>query len=221
MLGTFVLALGMAATAPGERAGMRGARYCEVFVVARHLGRMRAEVYNTLGLNDCSDAAWARVDPAILAKQLRAKLIVKNGPRYFLMDSSSYTVPGKVATFAGLQARLVAEIAIPMFRPMGDAKQPPYKERAIKRQTVWRYLARRPLYELHAPGGKTYVMQSYALIVDPRQTQASLSSLGRRLKLPPGWSYQVVRPTADVLVTAVDGTAHIVQDELQNTYQLH
>ena len=46
------------------------------------------------------------------------------------------------------------------------------------------------MFELVAPGGDTYVMQSYAQIKDPALTLAKLGSLGRRLKLPPGWRYR-------------------------------
>jgi len=70
-----------------------------------------------------------------------------------------------------------------------------------------------------APGGDVYVMQAYAQILDPSLTIGKLRTLGRRLDLPAGWRYRTRRLTHELAVGA-SGTATIVQDELQNTYQL-
>jgi hypothetical protein len=75
------------------------------------------------------------------------------------------------------------------------------------------------VFELVAPGGDTYVMQSYAQIKDPKLTIGRLDSLGRRLKLPLGWRYRT-RKLRHALVLTAKGKATILQDELQNTYQL-
>jgi hypothetical protein len=75
------------------------------------------------------------------------------------------------------------------------------------------------VFELVAPGGDTYVMQSYAQIKDPSLTLAKLRALGRRLKPPAGWHYRSRRLRSDLVLT-VHGSATVLQDELQNTYQL-
>jgi hypothetical protein len=75
------------------------------------------------------------------------------------------------------------------------------------------------VYELVAPGGDTYVMQSYSQIRDPQLSIGQLRSLGGRIDPPPGWGYRVRRLRRDLDVGA-NGKATIVQDELQNTYQL-
>jgi hypothetical protein len=45
-----------------------------------------------------------------------------------------------------------------------------------------------------------------------------LPALGNRSKLPPGWRYTTLTPETD-LVLGAKGTATVVQDELENTYQ--
>jgi hypothetical protein len=75
------------------------------------------------------------------------------------------------------------------------------------------------VFELVAPGGDTYVMQSYAQIKDPKLSIGKLGSLGRRLKPPPGWRYRTRELKRELVLTA-RGKATILQDELQNTYQL-
>ena len=75
------------------------------------------------------------------------------------------------------------------------------------------------MFELVAPGGDTYVMQSYAQIKDPKLTIGKLGSLGRRLTLPAGWRYRTRKLKRPLVLTA-KGSATVLQDELQNTYQL-
>jgi hypothetical protein len=75
------------------------------------------------------------------------------------------------------------------------------------------------VFELVAPGGKRYVMQSYAQIKDRSLTLSQLPELGHRLKLPPGWRYRTRKLTRPLVLRA-HRSATIVQDELQDTYQL-
>jgi hypothetical protein len=62
------------------------------------------------------------------------------------------------------------------------------------------------------------VMQTYAQIVDKTLTYDDLPTLGAKLKLPSGWRYSTETPTED-LVASAKGSATVVQDELENTYQ--
>ncbi len=73
------------------------------------------------------------------------------------------------------------------------------------------------MYELLAPNGAIYVMQSYAQIVDPTLEESALAGLGARLELPTGWTFRARTLDAPLLVTT-RGEATVVQDELQNTY---
>jgi hypothetical protein len=108
--------------------------------------------------------------------------------------------------------------AIPI-RTAADLVQTPYTDRTISRHNTWRWERGRTVYELVAPGGDVYVMQSYSQIRDPKLTIGKLRALGRRLDLPAGWRYRVRRLRHELTVAA-KGKATIVQDQLQNTYQL-
>ena len=55
---------------------------------------------------------------------------------------------------------------------------------------------------------------------DPNLKYDSLKDLGNRLKLPPGWKFRVKVLDQDLTIRAVDGIAHILQDDLQDTYDL-
>ena len=68
----------------------------------------------------------------------------------------------------------------------GDLARTPYTDRTIARTNAWRWKRGRRVFELVAPGGDVYVMQSYSQIVDPELTLAKLRKLGKRLRLPDG-----------------------------------
>jgi hypothetical protein len=131
------------------------------------------------------------------------------------MDSASATTGG-VRSFHGMRMRKVATIPI---HSAADLAQTPYTDRTISRTNTWEWRAGRTVFELVAPGGDTYVMQSYAQIKDPALTLSKLASLGKRLALPLGWRYRT-RKLGHALVLTAKGRATILQDELQNTYQL-
>jgi hypothetical protein len=209
----------LVAAAPASAAslgGLHDARYCEIIELKGAPPSATATVWNTIGLNRCPAAWWNAFDAGELAQELGDTAVVLNGPRHFLMDSVSAS-PGRTRAFHGQRLRRVATIPI---RTAADLAQTPYTDRVVERDNVWRWRPGRVVYELVAPGGDVYVMQSYAQIRDPDLTIGRLRSLGRRLDLPTGWRYRVRKLKRELAVTAPGGRATIVQDELQNTYQL-
>jgi hypothetical protein len=194
---------------------LHNARYCEVIELRGLAPDATATVWNTIGLNKCPPRKWDSLAAGPLAKQLGATLVVLNGPRHFLMDSAS-AVAGGIRDFDGLRAREVATIPI---HSVADLVQTPYHNRIIARTNSWTWNRGRTVFELVAPGGHRYVMQSYSQIVDPKLTLAQLPSLGHRLHLPKGWRYETRRLRCRLVLRA-KGKATITQDELQDTYQL-
>jgi len=207
--------LTVAALAASTLGGLHDARYCEVIALEKPPPNGTAVVWNTIGLNKCPDAQWRAFDAAALARELGDTFVVLNGPRHFLMDSVTAT-PGRVRSFHGERMRRVASIPI---RSAADLARTPYTDRVVERGNVWHWKKGRRVYELVAPGGDVYVMQAYSQIVDARLAIGKLRALGRRLDLPTGWRYRsrVLKRALDV---GANGEATIVQDELQNTYQL-
>jgi hypothetical protein len=198
-----------------EATRLHDARYCEILELRGTPPDAKVTVWNTIGLNKCPDAKWRSFDAAALARERGDTFVVLNGPRHFLMDSATASTGG-VHSFHGLRMRKVATIAI---HSAAELAQTPYTDRTITRTNDWRWHRGRTVFELVAPGGDTYVMQSYAQIKDPKLTLAKLRALGKRLKLPPGWRYRT-RKLKQPLLLRAKGSATILQDELQNTYQL-
>jgi len=199
--------------------GLRGVRYGEIFLITSQEGQLTAAVYNTTGLNDCPPATWRSLDAPGLASEFGVLAVYLNGPRFWTLDQIAARAGGDIVSFGGLAARRVAELLIPRdldltARPGGRY----YRDLTIRRETEWIFAAGRPVYELLTPDGKTYVMQAYSHIVDDSLTGDSLPGLGDRLHLPDGWGYRARTPDRDLTLRAVGGQAHVLQDELQNTY---
>ncbi len=200
-----------------ERAHMHGARYGEIIVVTGGPFSFTGHVYNTIGLNDCPEAQWKALSPQQLKNEFHARAVILNGPRYFLMDSSSIINPGKVVSFDGLQARFLADLAIPLSNVMQGGAQP-YTDNIVLRTTRYLFKKGNTIYELVSPQGTHYVMQSYSQIIDANLSEADLACLGSRLTLPVGWSYKTKVLNQDY-VMQTSGTAYVLQDNLKNSYQ--
>jgi hypothetical protein len=180
---------------------MHGGRYGEVLLVRGRLNRIEATVYNTLGLNDCPDDLWRALDAEAIKKTHRARAAILNGPRYFLMDTVIIADPGgEIVTYGELQMRPLATVRLPMTALRGGLDRQPYTENTIRRTTVYVYDQGREVYELVAPDGTPYLMQSYSLAVDRTLTEADLPALGApaaatRLALPGAPAFGRVVPT--------------------------
>ena len=135
------------------------------------------------------------------------------------MDKVSIANPGQeIVDFGGLQMRPLATVPLSLITLLGGLRRHPYSEQTVRRTTVYVYEQGREVYELLAPDGTTYLMQSYSLQVEPTLRADDLPALSKRLQLPDGWSYRARRLTAEWAL-GVDGEAHLVQDELENSHQ--
>lgn len=196
---------------------LRDARYCELVAIHVTLDGLKADVFNTLGFDDCPADKWEALTRRELLRQFDTLAVLMNGPRHFLMDAivaSGATKAGEVITVGGITMAKRAEVSLSLHQAMGPA----YTEQTIERETTYRFDAGKPTFRLIAPDGARYVMQSYAQTVDPALAYADLPGLGARLTLPAGWRYEVEVPQADLLLVA-GGKATVVQDDLKNTYQ--
>jgi hypothetical protein len=193
---------------------VRGGRYCEVLLAFVASDAIEAEVWGTQGLNDCPAADWASVDPEAVRAEFGATAVVLNGPRYWVLDRAEGELPGgEPRLFGTLALQPLAALTV----EPGSISSIPYVERTVQRDAEFEFYAGSEIYELLAPDGSAYVMQSYAQIVDPSLSESDLSGLGTRLILPAGWQYRA-RTLAEALVVRTPGEATVVQDELQNTY---
>jgi len=201
-------------TTPVE--SMRGNRYCEVLIVTPVDGKVTATVYNSWPLNTCPDDLWTALDPVAIAAEYGAPLAILNGPRYWLMDSVEKTDRSNMtkASFGGIDMYLQATVDI---GPLSEAMTP-YKEHAVDRSSAFSYNAGQMIYELTAPTGEVYVMQTWGQSVDPSLEEADLADLGARLAPPAGWTFSSRTLTETFVIDTSTQTAYVLRDDLQNSY---
>ncbi len=205
---------GVAETLPAD---LRGVRYCETLLGKLSGDLLQIDVYNTLGLNDCPAELWAKQDVAALKAETMSDVVVLNGPRLWLVNSlaGSKLLDETVRTLGGIAMRKAGAIQFPVTALM--EMQKPYALRTIQRDSVATFSAGKSVFELVDAEAHVYTMQSYSLQTEP-QTEATLATLGSRLKVPAGWTFRTRTLTADLVVRAVDKTATVTTDELNNTY---
>ncbi len=199
----------------GSREHMRGTKYCEVILAK---SPFTAEVYNTVGLNNCPKALWRTMSKEKIKKDNDASFVELNGPRYFMMDEFKNTsvLSKERKSFNGMSMHLAAVLHLNILDRLNVRA---YQRHEVERHTTWVYKAHRPVYELIDAQGDVYVMQSYS-VQYVHQTKKSLATLGSRLTLPKGWHFKtgLLKKTSEVI--AVDNKAVVIQDEYKNTYQL-
>ncbi len=206
---------------PAEpRESLRGDRYCEILIGTLDLeaGAVAVDVYNTYGLNDCPADAWATVDAEAVKAATGADAVILNGPRYWVFDEfeQASLIDPTVRTLGGIEMRKAGALVLPLAE-VGGAPTP-YLPRTVRRTTTWRYHAGQAVYELVDPDGAVFDMQSYST-QQVAQAEADLATLADVLAPPAGWSFRSRVLAQDLDVTAVDGSATVVQDERGNTYQ--
>lgn len=193
-----------------------GKRYGEVLLVRVTDSGPEATVYNTFPLNDCPAELWDALDAGAIAKDNDAVAALLNGPRYWLMSEivkhSSAAQPTK--SFGGIDMIEQATVQMSSNNPQ------PYSENLVDRRAVFTFAVGRPVFELVDSAGRRWVMQTYSQVVDKKLSLADLSDLGSRLRLPTGWRYETRTLTTPLTVDTTNRRAHVLQDDLTNSYSL-
>jgi len=151
--------------------------------------------------------------------------VVLNGPRYWMLDAfvTGVLADPTIKVFGApfgmnpgtMEMRQAGAIDLPLAQAMNMT---PYTIHMIQRDTVVRFSAGKPVFELVDPMGKIYDMQSYS-IQKVMQTEADLATLGARLTLPMGWTYRTRTLASDLMLTAVNNIGLVVQDDFEDTFQ--
>ncbi len=175
---------------------LRAMRYCEVFLIAGDAitKDLKAVFYNTTNLNNsanprdtCPADLWAKVDKEALKKQYDVLGVFKNGPRGWANDWINLPV-GTQRDFNGLQAKWYGVVQLPKGFGKGSVA---YMPTTVARKSQMGFVKGQPVFMLISPDGMPWVMQAYSNIVDPTLTYDQLKDLGSKLKLAPGWKFQV------------------------------
>ena len=193
-----------------------GKRYGEVLLVRIGESGPQATVYNSFPLNDCPAALWDALDADAVAKENGAVGALLNGPRYWLMSRIAKKAgePQPTKSFGDIEMIEQATVKLASNNPA------PYSVNEVDRRAVFTFDAGRPVFELVDPDGRRWVMQTYSQVVDKNLGIDDLPGLAARLQLPDGWRYETRTLTEPLVVDTTDSVAHVLQDDLTNTYSL-
>lgn len=233
LAGLLMPAAATAAKSPisvGNNPKMYNERYCEYLFVhttpTATGAKLVGDVWNTFGLNKCPADKWEASDKTSLAALFPGTLVVKiNGPRYWLINNATIRWDsridprgGTVRQFPGLKMRFLTSVDVPL-SAIAAGGITPYEETIVSRTTSFNFSRKYPLHEIVSPAGKVYAMQAYSQIVDKTLKLKDLAGLGSKLALPAGWKFRTRKLKKDLTLNTVGATT-VLQDELQNTYQL-
>ena len=206
-------------TSPAQQE-LRNDRYCEVIPSVQNGSTVTSYIYNTLGFNHCPPGKWNKLTEAEVNQEFGSQKAQLNGPRHWVLDhiqsTGSETSTGETFTFGGIEMGRDGTLTTPAGG--STVGEQPYVVNQVKRDTIWTYDAGKPIFELTAPDGHVYVMQSYSQIVDKKLQYQDLPWLAGLLNLPPGWSFTAKRLTRTLQLNS-NGLAYIVNDDLFDTYQ--
>ena len=193
-----------------------GKRYGEVLLVRMGPSGPEATVYNSFPLNDCPARLWDALDATAIAAENGAAAALLNGPRYWLMSGIGKRAgePQPTKSFGGIEMIEQATVQLSSNNPA------PYSVNSVDRRAVFTFDAGRPVFELVDADGRRWVMQTYSQIVDKNLTLSDLAGLGSRLTLPAGWRYETRTLTEPLTVDTTGRPAHVLQDDLTNSYSL-
>jgi len=204
---------------PSALTGLHNARYCEIIPVTRAGNTNTAEIYNTIGLNSCPSDKWSGITQDAIDKAYGSQQAKLNGPRYWVLDNLSgegVTASGATYVFNGITMAKRGQVQTKLRDSTVGSSF--YTPNTVQRNTVFTYNAGTKVYELTAPDGSIYTMQSYSQIKNKSLTIGELDALGSKLSLPKGWTYSVRTLTQQLQLTA-SGTAHVVNDDEYDSYQ--
>ena len=208
--------------------GVRGGRYGEMLLARLDGSTAVADVYTTFTLNECPDDLWQAIDADKVAADRGCDFALKNGPRYWLMDSIERGADAAAAVtldeFGGIPMARIASVCIDLTASPGSGPAPTpggpmaYRKVRVDRKALFTFDAGRTVFELIDPEGVAFVMQAYCVATDPGLDEESLPALGDRLALPAGRRFAHRVLDAPLAVDTRSQDAVVVQDELQNTY---
>ena len=201
----------------------RGYQFAEFSLIMGTPPNLVHQTYNTSGQGPVDPAKFAAIDAKALAQKLGADSVLKNPPRYWLMDRLWLYNAGQTYDFDGIKATWGGSVKLTP-EQIGQHGKPfaTYKVMPVKRSSKYEWLKGSQVYLLRSPDGKTFIMQSYTTLVDKNLTLAGLPELGNKLKLPPGWKFEAKTLDRDLTFTPQASTgyeARALVDDLQNVYQ--
>jgi hypothetical protein len=202
--------------------------FCEILVsMPSGAGSVSTDVMAEQG--SCNQTLWTALTSDVagaeaLVRALRPTMLsmVLNGPRYMLLHGPVLPCCGDTGGVGGGTNAPAFDVGGLHFRRIAQtsaeagASDGPYTILAVERRKRFTWCGGCEYGVLTDPQGFTYIMQSFAQMVDSTLDLADLPSLGPRLSLPTGWSYAMVTLPEDFIYSGA--IADVITDDFANAY---
>lgn len=189
---------------------IRGMVFCEFLLITE----TEVTIYNTSAGGPCDLDAFAKLEPAQIAKEHGVKMAQLNGPKYWIMDEQTLGL-GETKTFGGIDARYAA--SLPLASLGSGEGADPYKPYVTRKAQRMVFKAGQPVYELVDAKGNAYVMNAFGNKV-PDNDPAKLAGV---MPIEDGWTFRVRVPDADLVIDQKGGVdSQMVGDGFHQYYSL-
>ncbi|HWH58869.1 MAG TPA: hypothetical protein VN682_14655 [Terriglobales bacterium] len=197
---------------------VRGMVWCEIVPVTGTPPNITVQIYNSTGVDNCTEERAAQIDPVKLAVQLGVSKISVNSGYYWVMDKVSAFTAGEIFDFDGIKARWDAQMVPAVGRSQSGKFYEAFK---ILRDTEWLYRNGSTVWLLRTPDDRAWVLQAFTKAKDPTLSMDTLDTLGEKLKIPDGWKFEKKTLTKDLSIEPrrSSGYAYVIHDDLGNSYQ--
>ena len=190
-----------------------GHRYCEIVASQDY------REFKIFHKENCPLSWWQHLSEKRLETENHLSFIHLNGPRIWLADEikSSHFLGHEAHQFSGMNLNLVAK-----FKPelnMLLQKHGPYTDYHIHRDQTYAFHKGRDIVELISPQGKIYILHSLSL-KHQAQSPQHIDIIINRIHPPRGWYLKHGILSIQHQLQAQEHKVHVIQDELENTYQL-
>jgi hypothetical protein len=197
---------------------MRGHSFCEVgLITGTSPDNAIANIWNTTGACDPTPGQFDALDANTIASENDALRAWLNPPRHWMFDRLDVREAGDDKTFGSITGTWMRVVsATTMMQPTDQLS---YDPAYVYSNSTYAFSRGSEVYLLDAPDGEVFIMQSFARHLNPTVSEGDLAHLSRRLDLPSRWGFRAERLDQDLEVSSnPDNLAHILQDNLHNTY---
>ncbi len=205
----------------GERYSVdnvRGMVWCEITPITGTPPNVTVQIYNSTGVDNCTEERAAQINRSKLAAQLGLSRVSVNAGYYWTMDKVSALTAGETFDFDGIKARWDAQMTPEPGPPQPRGSYATFK---ILRDTEWLYRRGSAVWLLRTPDNRVWVLQAFTKAKDQTLSIDTLDTLGKKLKIPDGWRFEKRTLTKDLSVKPrrSSGYAHVMHDDLGNSYE--
>lgn len=197
---------------------MPGHSFCEVgLITGTSPDNAIANIWNTTGASDPTLRQFDALDGNTIASENDALRAWLNPVRDWIFDQLDVREAGDDKTFGCITGTWIGVVSAATL--MQSADQHGYDRTYTYSTSTFTFSRGSAVYLLDAPDGEVFIMQSFARQLNPTMSEGDLAHLYRRLDLPHRWGFRAEMLDQDLEVSSnPDNLAHILQDDLQNTY---